>query len=233
MLILLIVAFALQQSKLYRTVYISARENRNMARRGEKLREHILWTAKEVFLEVGFERASMDGIAARAETSKRTLYSHFENKEKLYLAVVELLRGLVLAKLKTPAEYTGTRAEKLATFCGRYLQMLLYDRCVQMCRLSIAEAARFPVGTVEYFEVIFTTPRDLLSSYLKSTFKLSTKASVEAADELIGRALYPRFTRALFGLEQLYPSFDDEAPRPDFDLKPIRKAVAEFLKSMT
>jgi hypothetical protein len=31
-----------------------------MARRGEKLSEHILWTAKNVFLEMGFERASMD-----------------------------------------------------------------------------------------------------------------------------------------------------------------------------
>ena len=31
-----------------------------MARRGSELREHILWCAKDVFLEQGFERASMD-----------------------------------------------------------------------------------------------------------------------------------------------------------------------------
>ena len=31
-----------------------------MARRGDSLTEHILWTAKDVFLEMGFERASMD-----------------------------------------------------------------------------------------------------------------------------------------------------------------------------
>ncbi|MET0427351.1 MAG: helix-turn-helix domain-containing protein, partial [Microvirga sp.] len=60
-----------------------------MARRGVQLREHILWTAKDVFLELGFERTSMDEVAGRAATSKRTLYAHFESKEKLFLAVIE------------------------------------------------------------------------------------------------------------------------------------------------
>jgi AcrR family transcriptional regulator len=44
-----------------------------MSKRGLELREHMLYAAKNVFLEVGFERASMDVIAARAKTSKRTL----------------------------------------------------------------------------------------------------------------------------------------------------------------
>jgi AcrR family transcriptional regulator len=63
-------------------------------RRGDKLREHILWTAKDVFLELGFERASMDVVAARAATSKRSLYAHFESKDKLFLAVVDIAREL-------------------------------------------------------------------------------------------------------------------------------------------
>jgi AcrR family transcriptional regulator len=44
-----------------------------VARRGDELREHIVWAAKDVFLEMGFERASMDVVAARAATSKRSL----------------------------------------------------------------------------------------------------------------------------------------------------------------
>src|SRR5580658_6100646 len=98
-----------------------------MARRGDKLREHILWTAKEVFLEMGFERASMDEVAARAQTSKRSLYAHFENKQKLFLAFVELVRGLFLSKLKMPGDYSEKPAEALAIFCGRYVEMLLYE----------------------------------------------------------------------------------------------------------
>jgi len=37
----------------------------------------ILDGARQVFLEVGFERACMDHIAARAEVSKATIYNHF------------------------------------------------------------------------------------------------------------------------------------------------------------
>jgi AcrR family transcriptional regulator len=204
-----------------------------MARRGEALRDHILWVAKDVFLEAGFERASMDQIAARAETSKRTLYAHFDNKETLYVAVVDLVGALLAARLKTPADYAGSVAEKLTTFCGRYLELLLYERANLMCRLSMAEAGRFPEGAAQYHQVVFGTPRELLSTYLKSTFRLASRASSEVADELIGRVLYPRFSRALFGLEPLYKHLDDDKFAVGFDLKPIRRAVDEVLGSLT
>ena len=87
-----------------------------MAMRGDRLREHILWTAKDVFLEMGFERASMDVVASRAETSKRTLYAHFESKERLFLAVIDLVRGLLLGRLKTPGDYSDKPAEALVIF---------------------------------------------------------------------------------------------------------------------
>jgi len=82
-----------------------------MARRGDQLREHILSIAKDVFLEMGFERASMDVVAARAETSKRSLYAHFANKEKLFLAVVDLVRGLFLSRLRMPGDYSKQPAK--------------------------------------------------------------------------------------------------------------------------
>src|ERR1700733_12741568 len=102
-----------------------------MARRGDQLREHILGTAKDVFLEMGFERASMDVVASRAETSKRSLYAHFESKEKLFLAIIELVRGLFLSRLKMPDAYSEKPADALVMFCGRYLEILLYDSSSQ------------------------------------------------------------------------------------------------------
>jgi AcrR family transcriptional regulator len=203
-----------------------------MAMRGDKLREHLLYVAKDVFLEVGFERASMDVIAGRAETSKRTLYAHFESKEKLYLAVVDLVRGLFLSKLKTPSDYPGSTAQALVMFCGRFLEILLFAPTIQMCRVSVAEAARFPEGAAQYFDVIFSAPHERLSAYLKQTFGLSAKASSQAAEELLGRVIYPRFPRALFGLDDLSDQLDETAIRADFDLKPVRKAVAELIESL-
>jgi AcrR family transcriptional regulator len=201
------------------------------ARRGIKLREHILWIAKDVFLEMGFERASMDMVAGRAESSKRSLYAHFESKEKLFLAVIELVRGLFINRLKMPGDYSEKPTEALVMFCDRYLEILLYEKSIQMCRLTMAEASRFPEGASQYFDVLFTQVHAFLSTYLKTTFGLSTRASAEAAHRLLGQILYPQFPRALFGIDQLAESID-AARVQDLDLKPIRKIVADLIESL-
>ena len=192
----------------------------------------MLWAAKDVFLEMGFERASMDVVASRAETSKRSLYAHFESKEKLFLAVIELVRGLFLSRLRMPGDYSEKPAEALVQFCGRYLEVLLYEASIQMMRVSIAETDRFAEQAAQYFDVLFTQVHARLSGYLKTTFGVSGRASSEAAHQLLGRILYPRLPRALFGMERLAKTFDREALAPDFDLKPIRAAVADLIESM-
>lgn len=202
-----------------------------MARRGEELRNHILWVAKSVFLEMGFERASMDVVANRAETSKRSLYAHFESKEKLFLAVVELVRGLFLNRLRMPGDYSEKPAEALVLFCSRYLEGLLYKPTIQMCRISMAETGRFPEGAAQYFDVIFTEVHARVSAYMKTSFGLSSRASAEAAQKLLGQVLHPRLLRALFGMERLHESLGDTLTQ-DVDLKPVRKAVTELLESL-
>ena len=202
-----------------------------MARRGDQLREHILWKAKDVFLEMGFERASMDLVASRAQTSKRSLYAHFESKEKLFLAIIELVRGLFLTRLKQPGDYSDKPAEALVLFCREYLRSMLYGPSVQMCRISMAESERFPEQSALYFDVLFTQVQARLSAYLRTTFRLSAKGSVDAANSLLGLVLFPRFTRVLFGLDPPVKSLDPDVPPLSIDLKQIRKAVSELIDS--
>jgi TetR/AcrR family transcriptional regulator len=59
----------------------------------EKIRrqESIIDAAELVILDRGFEAATMDEIAEKAELSKGTLYLYFKNKTALYLAIC--LRG--------------------------------------------------------------------------------------------------------------------------------------------
>ena len=203
-----------------------------MARRGDQLREHILFIAKDVFLELGFERTSMDVISSRAQTSKRSLYAYFESKEKLFLAVIELVRGLFLLRLRQPADYSDKPADALTLFCGRYIEILIYQASVQMIRVSLAEAERFPEQAAQYFDQLFTQVHARLAEYLKTTFKLSATGSSDAAQRLLGQLLYPRLLRALFGLDPLAATFDREALVPDIDLKPIRKIVVDVIASI-
>lgn len=202
-----------------------------MARRGGELRDHIRWTAKDVFLELGFERASMDVVAARAGTSKRSLYAHFESKEKLFLAVVELVRGLFLSRLGRPGDYPGPPAEALVLFCGRYLETLIHEGSIQMFRLTAAETARFPAGAAQYFEVIFTEVQARLSSYMTVVFPASTVPSDQIANKLLGQVVFPKLPRALFGMDRLTVTLE-ETLSPDFDLRSIREAVADSMRDV-
>ncbi len=174
----------------------------------------------------------MDLVASRAKTSKRSLYAHFESKEKLFLAIIELVRGLFLTRLKQPGDYSDKPAEALALFCGQYLQSMLYGPTIQMCRISMAESERFPEQSALYFDVLFTQVQARLSAYLRATFHLSAKASVDAANGLLGQVLFPRFSRVLFGLDPAMQSLDSEALTRAPDLKQTRKAISELLDSL-
>ena len=55
----------------------------------EEVRWRILAAATEVFLERGFGGASVDEIAAAAGFSKGAVYSNFEDKDALFLALVD------------------------------------------------------------------------------------------------------------------------------------------------
>jgi AcrR family transcriptional regulator len=203
-----------------------------MGRRGGELREHILWAAKDVFLELGFERASMDVVAARAATSKRSLYAHFESKDRLFLAVVDLVRELYLDGLKTPDEYGEDTAEAIVLFCGRFLQILLYRPALRACRLFIAEAERHPEASARYCDAIFDTTHERLTAFLGERCRLAQPASAEIAHELLGRTIYPRLVRALLGVDPLLKEQPDEAAiAADLDLAPIRRAVAALVPS--
>ena len=59
----------------------------------------ILRVAGQVFAEGGYERASMDRIAAMAEVSKPMLYAYFGSKEGLYLAYIERTGGELVQRL--------------------------------------------------------------------------------------------------------------------------------------
>lgn len=53
--------------------------------------EQILQGAIRVFLKEGYARSSMDRVSAEAGVSKQTIYSHFQDKEGLFKALIERL----------------------------------------------------------------------------------------------------------------------------------------------
>ncbi|MAQ75059.1 MAG: TetR family transcriptional regulator [Aquimarina sp.] len=55
------------------------------------MKEEIIETAKDMFLNLGFKSVTMDDLASEMGISKKTIYSHFQNKTKLVEATTEHL----------------------------------------------------------------------------------------------------------------------------------------------
>ncbi|QLH24075.1 TetR/AcrR family transcriptional regulator [Streptomyces sp. Rer75] len=114
-------------------------------------RQAILEAAVAVFLREGYTRAGVDVIADQARVSKQTVYNHFGDKERLFLAAVDRERervaaGFAPASLSTPSAEDDGRDVRaaLTAFGHRVLDVLLDERASALRRLIIAEVARHP-----------------------------------------------------------------------------------------
>jgi len=120
--------------------------------RTEARREAILDVARRVFLDAGFERASMSEIARQVGGSKATLYGYFASKEALFVAAIhaegrKLLETTVadlgqLAAQDLPAALLRL-GEALVSFLG-------LPQTVAAMRMVLAEAGRSDIGRLFY-----------------------------------------------------------------------------------
>jgi len=70
-----------------------------MRTRKPETRQRIVDAAYESFWRSGYTRTNVDGIAARAGVTKRTLYGHFRSKDDLLAAVLTHYEALAMARL--------------------------------------------------------------------------------------------------------------------------------------
>ena len=86
-------------------------------------RSAILASAEHHFLINGYQRASLDDIAETAGYSKGAIYSNFESKEALFLAVSTTRGDRVGAPLLDALRAEGDVETKLDTF-GQWLRQM-------------------------------------------------------------------------------------------------------------
>jgi TetR/AcrR family transcriptional regulator, mexJK operon transcriptional repressor len=115
--------------------------------RSTRKRRAIVDAATTVFLRNGYRGTSMDEIAALATVSKQTVYKHFADKESLF---AEIVTGTV-KEISDPVhdevrklEHSGDVEADLRGLARKLLQMVVQPRILQLRRLVIGEAGRFP-----------------------------------------------------------------------------------------
>lgn len=75
--------------------------------------EQILRAALDVLGDVGYDRLTMDAVAARAKASKATLYRRWNGKIALVIDAILLLKSA-----PTAPDTGSLRGDLLASFCG-------------------------------------------------------------------------------------------------------------------
>ncbi len=108
-----------------------------------KRRAEILAAAHEVFLEKGFERASLMEIAGRAHASKETIYSWFGGKTQLIGALIaEGMKGM---GERFATEVTqGTPERVLYVLAVDVLKMINLSPLMRIFAIAGAAAQRDP-----------------------------------------------------------------------------------------
>ena len=118
-----------------------------MLGRSARKRQTILSAGRGLFLSNGYQGTSVDQIAASAEVSKQTVYKHFADKESLFSEIVtgtvDEAGDRVHAEVLQLADSGDVEAD-LRDLARRQLALVMQPRVLQLRRLVIGEAGRFP-----------------------------------------------------------------------------------------
>ncbi|QLG88578.1 TetR/AcrR family transcriptional regulator [Chitinibacter bivalviorum] len=111
----------------------------------ESKRQQILDGARQVFMDNGYAAASMERIAKTAGVSKGTLYNYFENKESLFVCLIQSECGKS-EELSAPVrQYSDAPPEPILNQIGQqWLIGLLQPNQRALFRIVLAECMQFP-----------------------------------------------------------------------------------------
>ncbi|MEO1678688.1 MAG: TetR/AcrR family transcriptional regulator [Pseudomonadota bacterium] len=109
-----------------------------------KKRRDILDAALQEFLDKGFSQARMDCISSRAAVSKRTVYKHFDSKDKLFHAIVDILAERIADELDIDYDPERPIRDQLVDIGWAEGRLFMDDQIIAMFRMIIAEAMRAP-----------------------------------------------------------------------------------------
>lgn len=122
------------------------------AARGAARRSEILAVAEIVFLEHGFEKTSVDDIAARAGASKATMYKYFGNKEGLFSEVLHEIVPDIPGNLVKELDGDKSFRDMLLDWSLQIIDMVTAPRPISMYRLIVTEATRNSRMNVIHYE---------------------------------------------------------------------------------
>ena len=136
----------------------------------------IIEVATTMFLELGYEKASMNILAQRTGASKSTLYKHFQSKETLFIAVIDEEMQAHLTAIDNPDFSKMDIKPGLNSIGMTAFEGLTSKRHISLCRVIYAEAERIPFVGKIYIE---RGPRPTIDGVAKFLKKMITSGEIK------------------------------------------------------
>lgn len=190
-----------------------------MSERIQVKRDAIHRAAQELFGKRGFEGTSMDAIAALAGVSKQTVYRYYQNKETLFVAVLEQLAfhqfsESVWRSFQEMARESPAQLEQaLVMWAQLTMQSIMHPAYLRLLRLLIAELPRFPQLRSLFAHAVLQQGGALLRDVLQSAREAGVM-EVEDVEVAIRLLVGPLLTYVL-GNGLLAPDGFPQAPPPE------------------
>lgn len=179
-------------------------------------RAAIAQAALRRFVRDGYERTTVDAIAAEAGVSKRTVYNHYSDKEQLFLAVIEDTYQALLDQVQEITERAlgapGDTPQRLQRVVGGIARELSRSpERAALLRLILTEAPHFPALRERW-----QGRRSILPLLARVLAELPPDSGLDlpdpalAAEHLSALTLGQINNRSLFGLRDLTDDQIDE-----------------------
>jgi AcrR family transcriptional regulator len=186
-------------------------------------RRQILDGASKVFMDLGFDGASMGEIARAAGVSKGTLYVYFADKSRLFEAIVEeetLEQGKLAFNFAPERDVPTTLRE----FGQAYIQLLCRPGGGSAIRTVMAIAERMPEVGRRYYENVLEKTIDRLAAYLEARVESNELA---IGDYQLAASQFMLMCQASLFLPLIFQAAP--APSPERMTQVVESATQMFL----
>ena len=174
--------------------------------RTEEKHNAIIRAAEELFMQNGYATTSMDAIAEHAGVSKQTIYAHFQNKENLFIGMMDGMCSRFGCPLDDAQDMlqTAPLAEALHVIGFQLLRLITRPEAMGLIRLVISESPRNPeLGRIFYEQGPADSHEKLAALLAEKTQKgeINTPNPQQAAEAFFAMVYDPIHMKSMMGLD--------------------------------
>jgi len=206
---------------------LDLRKGRPAAGQDPVKRAQIIEGARRVFIDKGFEAASMNDITREAGVSKGTIYVYFENKEELFEALIEEERGTIFKNMYEVLDHFDDLRKTMVRYGVVLSTKITSVRVIQAQRTVVGASDRIPELGARFYERGPKRGHDKVMSFLVE----AVERGLLKIDD-VDLAAYQYIELCLAGLfRQCIFSYRTKAPSQAEIEHIVRSGVDVFLRA--